>query len=85
MSAYITVQGIGHTSRCRRAAAKRKVARGSHRWVDLFTIEEIAPAVASSNMRPFRFGPSAGFTDWLPRPSANYLVMQLRTAKRATV
>ena len=82
MSAKVQVEG-DRIQKCSRSTAHKKVARGTHRWLDDFTIALIIiPALIA--IRPFRYGPSASFTDWQPRPSMGYLVMQLQTGKALT-
>lgn len=84
MSAKVNVLG-DRVKKCNRATAKLKVARGGFRWLDDFTIVAIPVLCAPSPAaRPFRFGPSASFQDWQPRPSLGFLVMQLRTSRVVT-
>lgn len=83
VSAKIQVLG-DRVKKCSRATAKLKVSRGGFRWLDEFTIVAIPVILPGSPCRPFRFGPAASFTDWAPRDSAGYLVMQLHTSRRQT-
>lgn len=82
MSAYITVLDEGRSYLTKRRYAKDKVRKGGFGWQDNFTIVRLIAKPSTS--RPFSFGPPASFTDWIPRDSAGYLVMQLRTPRKLT-
>jgi hypothetical protein len=81
VSAKVTVLDEGRSYRCKRSQAREKVRRGNFDWRDEFTIQRRIASPSAITSRPFFFGPSASFTDWIPRDSAGYLVMQLRTRR----
>ena len=82
-------QSPGVDAPCRhvkRSTAVKSVTRGTHRWTDstCTAIQEIPQAaeVLRDPARPFRFGPSASFTDWHVRKSGGGpFVFQLDTRR----
>lgn len=82
MSAKVLVVCSDRVYQRTRSRAEKKVRSGGFRWLDKFTIAEIPRATAPRRIVAFFDGPPASMTDWAPRGSAGYLVMQLRTPRR---
>jgi len=80
VSAHILVIEPRRIYKCHRAAARRKVERGSHYWEDDFTIRLRENAIAAKPV--FRDPPKDASFLWQPRPSATYIVMQARWGRK---
>jgi len=79
----VTVIDGDRSYRLKPSSARKKFRRGGFEWrgeLLLVAIPRHRPVAPTALSRPFRFGPSASFTDWAPRPSAGFLVMQLHTS-----
>jgi len=82
----VTIIDGERSYRLKPSSARKKFRRGGFEWRGPSLMVAIIrlPIATSPLSRPFRFGPDASFTDWAPRDSCGFLVMQLRTSRKQT-